>query len=152
VRKVLRAAEGDEELRGLGRAVRELVELGGQGDLEGLCKGLRGRGYGAPRVERSRRVADALRSPRHAFIVVEVPGRPRVVVDPAFTAQLRVARPSPSYRELMGALPDLFVGPAPALEQLVQLCANRLEESFRELEMPCPPWRDAVTLANTWAL
>ena len=54
---------------------------------------------------------------------------------------LQIVRSTEQYQRLLEAVPSVFVGTPSALMDLVEFMAARMEESFQEKGMSCPPWR-----------
>lgn len=96
--------------------------------LEALAEDLRTRGYDATVQSAGAGCSDTAATNsftlRHRFLRCNPPPSnldcsPRIV-DPSFKEQFNIAWPSPTYRELMKVLPDVFVGTEVCLQSVVE--------------------------------
>lgn len=75
---------------------------------------------------------------------------PKLLIDPHFRDQFALGASTPEYRDLLSAIPPLFIGFPGTVAQLAPLMANKMSESMNTLGLPCPPWRDAEALMSLW--
>lgn len=78
------------------------------------------------------------------------PSGPKLLIDPHFRDQFALGASTPEYRDLLSAIPPLFIGFPGTVAQLAPLMANKMSESMSTLGLPCPPWRDAEALLSLW--
>lgn len=94
-----------------------------------------------------------LRQLRHDFLVVR--GLPTmeavdVLVDINFRDHFGVAHATPWYAKLLAALPQDWVGAAPALAPIVGLMSAGIRLCFRQAGIPLPPWREGRAVLSKW--
>ncbi|MEW5314190.1 MAG: hypothetical protein WDW38_005705 [Sanguina aurantia] len=88
---------------------------------------------------------------RHSFLLVQPSAAgPKLLIDPHFRDQFALGASTPEYRDLLSAIPPLFIGFPGTVAQLAPLMANKMSESMNSLGLPCPPWRDAEALMSLW--
>jgi uncharacterized protein (TIGR01615 family) len=87
---------------------------------------------------------------RHAAAAAAGHAPPRHVIDPHFQAQFIVAAPSARYRQVLDAVPEVFVGPEPQLLALVDLLCREMAASFKQLQVVMPPWRQPASILSKW--
>ena len=73
-------------------------------------------------------------------------------MEPNLREQFEMPRPSPLFRSVLAALPDVFVGTEARLETLVTWLAERVRDAFAAAEMALPPWRQPAALLARWHL
>lgn len=125
---------------------RELVRRAVQTELEKA-------GY-SPRIMTSRKTSGVLCS-RHTYFTLS--GSPdsecsTLIVEPLLREAFQIVRPTEQYSRLLDAVPMAFVGTPYRLSAITQFMAARMEESFRERRMSCPPWRKGPSLLARWDL
>ena len=54
---------------------------------------------------------------------------------------MQIVRSTEQYQRLLETVPSVFVGTPSALTDLVEFMVARMEDSFLEQGMCCPPWR-----------
>ncbi|KAH7525169.1 hypothetical protein FEM48_Zijuj06G0196400 [Ziziphus jujuba var. spinosa] len=74
----------------------------------------------------------------------------RVIVDVDFRSQFEVARPTPTYEEIVANLPSIFVGTEEKLESVISLLCSAAKESMKERGLHIPPWRKASYMQSKW--
>ena len=74
----------------------------------------------------------------------------RYIVDIDFKAQFEIARASDQYRELMAALPRLFVGRPEHLKQIVKTMCASAKRSLKDQGLHLPPWRKQRYMLCKW--
>lgn len=74
----------------------------------------------------------------------------RLIVDMDFKSQFEVARPTASYKELINAIPSVFVGSEEKLKKIVSLLCSAAKRSLRESRLHIPPWRKARYMKAKW--
>ncbi|KAG2428365.1 hypothetical protein HXX76_010509 [Chlamydomonas incerta] len=75
----------------------------------------------------------------------------RYVVDPVFKEQFIIAKTTSRYSCILGAVPQVFVGPEEHLGLLVQFLCAEMAAAFRQLGSVLPPWRQAASMLSKWA-
>jgi len=104
--------------------------------------------------------SDFLRHLRHTSLIVcpserledalEVAPSTEVVVDPSFRDQFRIPFECPLYEDILGHVPDTFVGSFDALGALVHLLTQLMATVMQKRGVPLPPWRKAQSLITKW--
>ncbi|KAL9449643.1 hypothetical protein AB3S75_011544 [Citrus x aurantiifolia] len=74
----------------------------------------------------------------------------RLIVDMDFRSQFEVARPTRAYKELIDALPSIFVGTEKKLKEIVSLLCPACRKSLKETGLHIPPWRSASYMQSKW--
>lgn len=74
----------------------------------------------------------------------------RLIVDTDFKSQFEVARPTPTYKELINTLPSVFVGSEEKLNQIISLLCSAAKKSLKERGLHVPPWRKANYMRSKW--
>lgn len=111
-----------------------------------------------PRAVTSRRTygAGGVMCPQHTYL--QVAGSPEdyqqqsLIVEPLLRDAFQIVRSTEQYQRLLEAVPSVFVGTPTALTDLVEFMAARMEESFQEKGMSCPPWRQVRSVLAKWGL
>lgn len=143
VREALRPL-GDDDLR-----QREFVRRAVQTALEQA-------GY-RPRVVTSRRTSsgNGVLCSQHTYLQLsdsDDDENPPLIVEPLLRDAFQIVRPTEQYQRLLESVPMAFVGTPFRLSALTEFMAARMEESFREQGMSCPPWRQGRSLLAKWEL
>lgn len=82
---------------------------------------------------------------------ISTEGKPtRLIVDVDFRSQFEVARPTPTYKELVDNLPLIFVGTEEKLGSVISLLCSAAKESLKEMGLHIPPWRKASYMQSKW--
>ncbi|KAL5560417.1 hypothetical protein UlMin_036628 [Ulmus minor] len=74
----------------------------------------------------------------------------RVIVDLDFRSEFELARPTKSYKELINALPSIFVGTEEKLGNVISLLCKAAKQSLKESGLHIPPWRKASYMLAKW--
>jgi uncharacterized protein (TIGR01615 family) len=74
----------------------------------------------------------------------------QAIVDFDFRSRFVVHAPSEWYQEHLAFLPDVFVGTAEGLEDVVSRMARLIRSEFAAKDMSLPPWRSADALLSIW--
>jgi uncharacterized protein (TIGR01615 family) len=74
----------------------------------------------------------------------------RVVVEPSFRAEFEMARAGAEYRELVAALPAVFVGRAERLRGVVKAMCAAAKQCMKENNMHLGPWRKQKYMQSKW--
>ena len=93
------------------------------------------------------------RNLRHEFLLVRGQGEYEgleYVVDLAFRDQFEIPQPSSSYHELLGDVPQVFVGPVSSLIPVVQIVCSEMAVSFTIRGQTLPPWRKTEAILSKW--
>lgn len=79
---------------------------------------------------------------------VETPKR--VIIDLDFKSQFELARPTESYKELIDALPCIFVGSEEKLRKIISLLCTEAKLSLKKSGLHVPPWRKFGYMQSKW--
>lgn len=74
----------------------------------------------------------------------------RVIIDLDFKSQFELARPTESYRELIDALPCIFVGGEEKLRKIITLLCTEAKLSLKKRGLHVPPWRKFGYMQSKW--
>ena len=74
----------------------------------------------------------------------------RVLVDIDFRAQFEIARPTAEYAALAEALPDLVVGSADKMRDIIWIMCDAAKRSLKARGLHLPPWRKKRYLEAKW--
>eukprot|EP01018_Ginkgo_biloba_P024921 Gb_34690 [translate_table: standard] len=77
-------------------------------------------------------------------------GSERLFVEIDFRAQFEIARPTRQYSGLVQLLPNLFVGKAERLRQIIKMICDAAKQSFKKKGMMIPPWRKYRYMQAKW--
>jgi len=76
----------------------------------------------------------------------------RVIIEPNLRSHFVVGRASSTYKRLVDALPECFVGSYAQLTEVVHFVSTHMMASFRESGLDIPPWRRPEALTSKWTL
>ncbi|XP_059632435.1 uncharacterized protein LOC132275071 [Cornus florida] len=85
----------------------------------------------------------------YEFIDVFVEGE-RVLIDIDFRSEFEIARSTGSYKAILQNLPNIFVGKADRLQQMVSIVSEAAKQSLKKKDMHIPPWRKAEYMRAKW--
>ncbi|KAL9396024.1 hypothetical protein Peur_010277 [Populus x canadensis] len=74
----------------------------------------------------------------------------RLIVDMDLRSQFELARPTQTYKELINALPSVFVGSEERLDKIISLLCSAAKASLKENDLHIPPWRKAEYMQSKW--
>lgn len=74
----------------------------------------------------------------------------RLIVDMDFKSQFELARPTPTYTELINTLPSIFVGNEEKLYTIISVICTAAKQSLKERGLHIPPWRKAQYVQSKW--
>lgn len=74
----------------------------------------------------------------------------RLIVDMDFRSQFELARPTPTYTDLINTLPSIFVGNEEKLNKIISLLCAAAKQSLKERGLHIPPWRKANHMQSKW--
>ncbi|KAL5555644.1 hypothetical protein UlMin_037880 [Ulmus minor] len=74
----------------------------------------------------------------------------RLIVDIDFRSQFELARPTPAYKQLTDALPNIFIGTEDKLIQIISLLCSAAKQSLRDRGLHVPPWRTTSYMQSKW--
>ncbi|KAL6200901.1 hypothetical protein ACLB2K_024616 [Fragaria x ananassa] len=85
----------------------------------------------------------------YEFVDVNVNGT-RYIVEPFFTGEFEIARPTSRYTSLHNVLPQIFVGELDELKKIVRIMCAAIKKSMKSVDMPMPPWRRNGYMLAKW--
>lgn len=68
------------------------------------------------------------------------------VIDPTFAQAFQVTAPTPRYRHILSAVPQLLVAPLNKVVRAVLVLGAELARCFEAQDLPLPPWRHVDAL------
>ncbi|BBN16521.1 hypothetical protein MPTK1_7g07050 [Marchantia polymorpha subsp. ruderalis] len=74
----------------------------------------------------------------------------RLIVDLDFRTQFEIARPSAHYKAMLQVVPQIFVGKAERLLQVLNVLCEATRRSVKKKGMPLPPWRKPEYTKAKW--
>lgn len=111
---------------------------------------LRGHGYNAGVCKSRRGQAHGFRAGEYEYIDVIIDGKERILVDIDFKVEFVIARPTRHYNALFQILPDIFVGKANRLKQIIRVMSDSAKKSLKKRGMHLPPWRKYECMQTKW--
>lgn len=139
--------------------IREVEKLppSNSRDVEHLDRALREAGY-LTRVVRAvggGEGASCLHNLRHTFLSVSKPGAGSAtgttfIVDPAFSEQFLIAKPTERYTTILACIPEVLVLPEERIPPLVTFLCAELTAAFKSMNAVLPPWRQAHSMLSKW--
>lgn len=74
----------------------------------------------------------------------------RFFVDIDFRVQFEIARPTSAFDALLRGLPNVYVGKAERLKQVINIMCDSAKKSLKKKEMHLPPWRKHRYMQTKW--
>ena len=74
------------------------------------------------------------------------------IIEPRCREQFQLVHATPSYQEVLGKVPEVFVGSPRRLYNLVDALAPCVAEAFAANSTPLPPWRRKLSMLTKWNL
>jgi len=74
----------------------------------------------------------------------------RFLVDIDFRAQFEMARPTKEYSAMVELLPNIFVGKAEKINQIIRIMCDAAKRSLKKKTMHIPPWRKYRYMRSKW--
>lgn len=78
------------------------------------------------------------------------PKEKRFLVDIDFRAQFEMARPTKEYSAMVELLPNIFVGKAEKINQIIKIMCDAAKRSLKKKTMHIPPWRKYRYMRAKW--
>lgn len=74
----------------------------------------------------------------------------RLILDMDFRSQFELARPTPTYTELINTIPSIFVGSEEKLSNIISIMCSAAVQSLKQRGLHIPPWRKANYMMSKW--
>lgn len=74
----------------------------------------------------------------------------RLVIDIEFRSEFEIARSTKTYKSVLQALPNIFVGKCDRLQKIISIVSEAAKQSLKKKGMPVPPWRQAEYVKAKW--
>lgn len=74
----------------------------------------------------------------------------RFFVDIDFRVQFEIARPTSAFDALLRILPNVYVGKAERLKQVIKIMCDSAKKSLKKKELHLPPWRKHRYMQTKW--
>jgi len=74
----------------------------------------------------------------------------RVVIEPNFRAEFEMARANPKYNGLVSELPEIFVGKAERLRNVIRIMCGAAKKCMKDNRMHMAPWRKHKYMQSKW--
>ncbi|XP_051135868.1 uncharacterized protein LOC127254680 [Andrographis paniculata] len=157
--EILFDCENDAVRRGVRAAVEseyiQLVAGGGNSSSSSpdfkrrLMHRLRSRGIDAGLCKSKSEKKGAHTHGRYEFVDVNA-GDSRYVIELFLAGEFTIARPTDGYRALLDIFPQIYVGKAEELRQVVQLMCQAIKRSMAAVGILVPPWRRLAYMESKW--
>lgn len=85
----------------------------------------------------------------YEYIDVVIQGE-RLVIDIEFRSEFEIARSTKTYKSVLQALPNIFVGKCDRLQKIISIVSEAAKQSLKKKGMPVPPWRQADYVKAKW--
>ncbi|KAF8031350.1 hypothetical protein BT93_D0517 [Corymbia citriodora subsp. variegata] len=85
----------------------------------------------------------------YEYIEVTIKGE-RLIVDVDFQSEFEIARPTKTYKSVLHALPNIFVGKPERLGKIIAIVSEAARQSLKSRGMHIPPWRKAEYIEAKW--
>lgn len=85
----------------------------------------------------------------YEYIDVIIKGE-RLIVDIDFRSEFEIARPTKTYKSVLHALPNIFVGKPERLGKIIAIVSEAAKQSLKSRGMHIPPWRKAEYIEAKW--
>ncbi|XP_019164542.1 PREDICTED: uncharacterized protein LOC109160759 isoform X2 [Ipomoea nil] len=85
----------------------------------------------------------------YEYIDVVIQGE-RLVIDIEFRSEFEIARSTKTYKSVLQALPNIFVGKCDRLQKIISIVSEAAKQSLKKKGMPVPPWRQAEYVKAKW--
>ncbi|KAG9448108.1 hypothetical protein H6P81_014236 [Aristolochia fimbriata] len=121
--------------------------------LRDLTERLRNAGYDSAFCKSKWRSSPDIPSGEHRYVdVVDASGKNpvRVVIEVDFRGEFEMARAKPEYNKLVSRLPQVFVGKAERLKNLIKILCGAAKECMKENKMHMGPWRKHKYMQAKW--
>ncbi|KAJ0673074.1 hypothetical protein HanOQP8_Chr13g0504161 [Helianthus annuus] len=86
----------------------------------------------------------------YEYLDVVVEGGDRIIIDLDFRSEFEIARPTCIYKAILRSLPDIFVGDAERLQQILAIVSESAKQSLKKKGMHVPPWRKLDYMRSKW--
>lgn len=74
----------------------------------------------------------------------------RLIVDIDFRSEFEIARPTKTYKSVLHALPNIFVGKPERLGKIIAIVSEAAKQSLNSRGMHIAPWRKAEYMEAKW--
>ncbi|XP_030549215.1 uncharacterized protein LOC115754361 [Rhodamnia argentea] len=74
----------------------------------------------------------------------------RLIVDIDFRSEFEIARPTKTYKSVLHALPNIFVGKPERLGKIIAIVSEAAKQSLKSRGMHVAPWRKAEYMEAKW--
>ncbi|XP_068639571.1 uncharacterized protein [Aristolochia californica] len=121
--------------------------------LRDLTERLRNSGYDSAFCKSKWRSSPDIPSGEHRYVeVVEASGKNgvRVVIEVDFQGEFEMARANQEYNKLTNRLPQVFVGKAERLKNLIKILCGAAKKCMKENKMHMGPWRKYKYMQAKW--
>ncbi|ERN11869.1 hypothetical protein AMTR_s00020p00161780 [Amborella trichopoda] len=110
---------------------------------------LRQHGYNAGLCKSKWEKSGGLNAGTYEYIDV-IKADQRYLIDLDFVSEFAIARPTPYYTVVLGALPWVFVGKVEQLKLVVRLVSDAAKKSMKAGDLHLPPWRKNRYMQAKW--
>nr|GLL33168.1 uncharacterized protein LOC109182892 isoform X1 [Ipomoea trifida] len=114
-----------------------------------IVDGLIALGYDASICQSKWEKSACIPSGDYEYIDVVIQGD-RLVIDIEFRSEFEIARSTKTYKSVLQALPNIFVGKCDRLQKIISIVSEAAKQSLKKKGMPVPPWRQAEYVKAKW--
>ncbi|KAI7748643.1 hypothetical protein M8C21_012443 [Ambrosia artemisiifolia] len=86
----------------------------------------------------------------YEYIYVVTEDGDRIIIDLEFRSEFEIARPTGNYKAILHSLPNVFVGDADRLQQILLIISEAAKLSLKKKGMHVPPWRKFEYMRSKW--
>ncbi|XP_052200926.1 uncharacterized protein LOC127807265 [Diospyros lotus] len=119
-----------------------------------ICGRLQNAGFNSAVCRSKWRSSPDIPSGEHTFLdVVSSSSKKaeiKVIIELNFRAEFEVARASEEYKQLIGGMPEVFIGKVERLQSLIKILCSAAKKSMKENKMHMGPWRKQRYMQAKW--
>ncbi|KAJ8751626.1 hypothetical protein K2173_025781 [Erythroxylum novogranatense] len=130
-------------------ACEEIGDRSSQGFKRALMSRLRDRGFDAGLCKSRWEKFGKHPAGDYEYVDVNVGGN-RYIVEAYLAREFEIARSTIKYGVLLNVIPNVFVGKADELKQVVRLMCSAIRESMKSSGLHVPPWRRNGYMQAKW--
>ncbi|GMH19523.1 hypothetical protein Nepgr_021364 [Nepenthes gracilis] len=120
-----------------------------------IARRLRNAGYDSAVCRSKWRTSPEMPSGEHTFVdVIEKTsskkGTIRLVIELSFKAEFEIGRANEEYNQLIGRLPEAFIGKTERLRSLIKILCSAMRKCMTDNKMHIGPWRKHKHMKAKW--
>ncbi|KAJ7948327.1 Protein of unknown function (DUF506) [Quillaja saponaria] len=120
-----------------------------------ICNQLLNLGYNCAICKSKWKTSKNIPSGEHTYLEVmdttsSKKGEIRIVIEFNFRAEFEMARANEEYNQLISRLPEVFVGKAERMKNLIKILCSAAKKCMKEKKMHLGPWRKQKYMQAKW--